>query len=229
MTTEQGAQEQSTEAQAEKIAAEDRDVRERMRDLITDLASGKLPRLSELGAEAERAAEGAARGVRSLAGDRREAVIGDVVDGLADGLTRAANATRLAAEEARARGESFMREDLERTTDDLRAMERLFTESTMRLVRRAGQESSDQLRDLTRHVERAAEGLRPAVESAVRAIREHPLQAAGETAAAGLEATRRVAGSFLDAVSGVLQGAGDALSRAERDRRREARREKDEE
>jgi hypothetical protein len=62
----------------------------------------------------------------------------------------------------------------------------------------------------------AGEKLRPAAEKAIRAITNHPVQFGTEAAHAGVEATRQTAGRLLNAVAGVLQGAGDALAGRER-------------
>jgi hypothetical protein len=196
-----------TEATATTIASEGRAVRDRIRSLLVDSVRERKLSLDEVGG-----ADGAVNGVRDSVPDKQASVLGEVVDGLGEGLSAAANATRLALEEARGRGESFAQEDVDKAVEDLKALEDLFTKTVSDLARRAGSELSGQAKDLGAHAKRTAEHLRPAVESAVKEAARHPVQMARDSATAGLKAAPKAAGMLLQAAAGMLEGAADLLT-----------------
>jgi hypothetical protein len=201
-----------TEATATTIASEGRAVRDRIRSLLVDSVRERKLSLDEVGGAVRQVVDGAVNGVRDSVPDKQASVLGEVVDGLGEGLSAAANATRLALEEARGRGESFAQEDVDKAVEDLKALEDLFTKTVSDLARRAGSELSGQAKDLGAHAKRTAEHLRPAVESAVKEAARHPVQMARDSATAGLKAAPKAAGMLLQAAAGMLEGAADLLT-----------------
>lgn len=196
---------------AQEIASEAKDVRTRVRDLVSKAASDGRKTLRELGDDAREILKGATEGVSDVAEEHRGEVLGEVIDGIGDGLTRAANATRLAIEEAEGRGERFAEEDLKRTMDDLRSLETMFVDTVRNLSTSARDSVWAEVKDAASHAKRAGESMRPSIQSALEAATRHPVKLAGETASAGVAVTRQAAGSLFQAVGGLLQGAGDAL------------------
>ena len=209
-----GAEEAARQAgeQAEHIAAEGGDVRERVRKLVVDTVEQRRLSFDQLGEVSQSVLEGAASGVKEAEPEQQESALRGVIDGLADAYATAANATRLALEEANQRRQSFAQEDLQRAMRDLRALDERFMRTVTNTTGSAWRMVTEQLGAMKEHTERAAQSIRPSMESALKAATDHPGQLAGEAASAGVKASRQTAGRLLQAMAGLLQGAGDALS-----------------
>ena len=72
--------------QAEKIAQEGREVRERVRRLVVDTVEKGRLRLSELRRVTIQVVDGAVRGLKGALPEKQESVLRQVLDGVADGL-----------------------------------------------------------------------------------------------------------------------------------------------
>jgi hypothetical protein len=204
---------------AQEIASEAKDVRTRVRELVSRAAGDGRKTLRELGEDAREILRGATEGVGEVAREHRGEVLGEVIDGVSDGLTSAANATRLALEEAEGRGEQFAEEDLRRTMDDLRSLETMFVDTVRNLSTSARDSAWGEVKDAASHARRAGESMRPSIQSALEAATRHPVRLAGEAATAGAAVTRRATGSLFQAIGGLLQGAGDAIRGDESERK----------
>lgn len=211
---------QSTSQAAERIASGGDDVRERVRRLVVETAAGRPLKLSEMRDEASKILEGAQRGVEEISEERRGTVLAEVIDGLSDGFSRAAYATKLAIEEAEGRGQRFADEDIKKATEDLKDLEKMFVDTVSEFARHTGGKLRDQADDLVTHAKRSAQSMRPGIESAIGAAAKHPLQFTKESAAAGVDAARRATGSLLQAAAGFLAGAGEVVSGGEKDKGR---------
>lgn len=209
-----------TKARAESIAgdatAKAGDVRRRISELVASVAATP-GRVIEGGTSAvQRVArevlEGASKGAHALSDERKDSVMAETLEGLGEGLGKAAHATQLALEEARTRGESFAKDDVKAAIDDLRAVEDLLVDSASRLARAAGSNAKGAASDLTSHAGRVFEGIRPAVEGALREAMRHPVATAGDAAATTVDAARLGVGALFDAAGGLLKGAGGMIS-----------------
>lgn len=216
---------QDTQAQAETIAADatasEGEVRRRISDLVAN-AAATPGRAIEGGASAvqrvtREVLEGASRGAHTLSEERKDSVMAETLEGLGEGLGKAAHATQLALEEARARGESFAKDDVRAAIDDLRAIEDLLRDSGSRLARAAGSNARGAASDLTDHAGRVFEGIRPAVEGALREAMRHPVGTAADAAATGVTAARLGVGSLFDVAGGMLSSAGGMISGKKKD------------
>jgi hypothetical protein len=198
--------------QAEQIAGEGENIRERTRKAFVDVVSERRIGFDDLSHLAGKMLDGAAEAVKSAAPTEQESVLREVIDGLADGFSTSANAARLAMQEAKGRGETFVKDDVRRVADNLRLLEEMFFETVSHALGRAQEAIGGQARDLEQHARRAASQMRPSLEKAMRAAMDHPVEFAGEAVRTGAKAAPRAAGSLLQAVSGLLQGAGELLS-----------------
>ena len=88
------------------------------------------------------------------------------------------------------------------------------------MAKKAGQGVQDQTNDFMTHAERTLQSMRPALESALQAIRKHPAQAAGDAAAMGIDMTGRlaktamsIAGGLADGLRGAVGGSSEESSR----------------
>lgn len=209
-----------TQAQAEAITgdatASAGEVRRRISELVAS-AAATPGRAIEGGASAvQRVArevlEGASRGAHALSDERKGSVMAETLEGLGEGLGKAAHATQLALEEARARGENFAKDDVKAAIEDLRAVEDLLMDSASRLAHAAGSNAKGAAGDLSSHAGRVFEGIRPAVEGALREAMRHPVATAGDAAATTVDAARLGVGALFDVAGGLLKGAGGMIS-----------------
>ncbi|MCW5757571.1 MAG: hypothetical protein KIT54_10080 [Phycisphaeraceae bacterium] len=209
----------STQSQAETIAgdatAADGDVRRRISDLVSS-AAATPGRLLEGGANAlqrvtREVLEGASKGAHALSEERRGSVMAETLEGLGEGLGKAAHATQLALEEARSRGETYAKDDVKAAIDDLRAIEDLLRDSGARLAKATGKNAAGAAEDLTEHAGRVFEAIRPSVEGALREAMRHPVSFAADAAGTGVDAARLGIGALFEAAGGLLSGAGRAL------------------
>jgi ElaB/YqjD/DUF883 family membrane-anchored ribosome-binding protein len=207
-----GGPDASTQEQAERIAAEGTDIRDRVRKLVLDSIDRGSLNVAEVRSTARDIVEGVSRGVRRSGEGDRGRILDETIEGLSDGFGRVAQATRLAISEAEGRGQRFREEDIRRAVDDLRSMERMFLDSASEFSGKLTDEVRAQAGDIMQHARRAVEGMRPSVESALDAARRHPGQLAGEAAASGVDATRGLVGSLFKAAGGMLDAAGEVVS-----------------
>jgi cobalamin biosynthesis Mg chelatase CobN len=214
MDTPESNEFESAAEETERIAREGDGVRERVRRaVVRTVRERRIPihRVQDL---AGRMLDAAIRGVQSAAPDRRDSVLRETIDGLADGFEATATATRLAFEEARGRAETFARSDVAQTVDDLRTLERMFMDVVSQRIRDAGKEAGAGLKDIVDHARRAAAGrIRGQAQAALTAAAHHPVRFAQEAASSGVKAAPRAAGALLESMSGLLQGAADLLKR----------------
>ncbi len=114
---------EQAEQEAEHIAAEGQDVRERVRRLVVNTIQQRRLSFDELNDVTRHVLQGASAGVKQATPEKQRTVLNSVIDGLADSYATAANATRLAFEEANRRRQSFAQEDLQQTLRELRPLD----------------------------------------------------------------------------------------------------------
>jgi len=215
----------STKAHAETIASDQAapagDVRRRISDLVAEAAAtpGRVAEggMSAMQRVAQEVLEGASLGATKLSEERQGSVMAETLEGLGEGLGKAAHATQLALEEARARGEGFAKDDVKAAIDDLRAIEDLVRDSGSRLASAAGKNVAGGASDLSQHAQRVFEAIRPAVEGALQEAMRHPVGAAADVAATGIDAARLGVGALFDAAGGLLSSTGSAISGKKKD------------
>ncbi|NRA56504.1 MAG: hypothetical protein HRU13_00040 [Phycisphaerales bacterium] len=216
---------ESTKTSAEHIAGDAQskagDVRQRISELVAGAAAtpGRIAEggISAVQRVAQDVLEGASAGAKRLSEERRGSVMAETLEGLGEGLGKAAHATQLALEEARSRGEHFAKDDVKAAIDDLRAIEDLLRDSASRLGSAAGKNVAGGGEDLARHATSVFEAIRPAVEGALREAMRHPVATAADAAATGVDAARLGVGALFDAAGGLLSSAGDAIAGKKRD------------
>lgn len=212
----QHADTEQARKESERVAREGEDVRERVRDSVLNATKGEGMNLTSLRSSAQSAMDGVMQGVKEVSEQHRQSVLGEAFAGVTDAMQKGVNATRLAVEEAQSRGESFAKEDIKQAENELESM----THTIGDMARRAGKDVQEQSSDFMKHAEHTLQSMRPAVESALRAIRQHPAQAAGDAAAIGADVTGRlakaaigIAGGLADGLRGVVSGESDASER----------------
>ncbi len=197
------------EKDVERIVEEGREIRERVAARVAEAVTrigGAFASLAQIGAAT---VQGALEGARGA--PERERILKDVVDGLGDGVSRAALAARLACDEALGRGRSFATDDLERLRRELGGAGHQVAEAVGRTVGAAGDEVAEQADALRGHTKRAFETVAPAIRAAVDAARDDPKGLARDASHASTQAARQAAGALFAAIGGFLGRTGDRL------------------
>ncbi|MGE3822141.1 MAG: DUF6781 family protein [Isosphaeraceae bacterium] len=195
------------------IVAKGEDVRGRIAGLVADAARRAQESGQGVLSLVKSVVEGAAGAASEVVHEKPDGTLRQVTEALGDGLSQAALSAKLAMEEARARGQKFTAEDLKRVGDNFEAIRSTFTQTVAEGGKAVQSFLSDQVGDLTEHAERVLSRIKPSVEAAVQAAREHPVELGKESLAAGGAAARGAAGSLFTAMGKMLQQAGEALNK----------------
>ncbi len=193
---------------AEKLVQRGDDVRAGISRLVSD-AAGRLSRTKDgLTSLVRAVSEGAAAGAARALPDKSESVLRSVVDGLADGLERSANAIKLTLAESSASGIHFAKEDLNQVLTDFRAVGSAFTDVVSGAMSKISGHASGQVRSLVEHAKQTFQNARPSVEAAVSAALHDPVKLGRESVQAGTSAARQAAGVLFSELGTRLQGGG---------------------
>ena len=155
--------------------------------------------------------DGAAAAVEASLPQKPESVLRQVIDGLGEGINRAAVTARFTLEEARSRQVTFAAEDLAQVRQDLQALNSLYLETVSRGLGQVRAYAAGERERLQEHAAAAWEKTRPAFQSALSAAAQHPVELGKETLKTGVDATRQAAGALFAAMGHWLDETGRRL------------------
>jgi hypothetical protein len=195
-----------------KIAREKHDVRKRVADVVASASST----LGEGGAELKRVSTAVLDAAVAAAAKSTDSVTGtgtlrEVVDGVGDGLAAAAQAAKLAIDEARSSGKHFADEDLQKVADEFQALGQVIVESLESAVHQVKGHLAEQSSTIREHAERTLERVRPSLEAAARTAAGSPGAFTKESGAAGAAATKEAVGALFTELGALLQRTGTRL------------------
>lgn len=218
-TTAQGRAEKEAQATVEQLKASvqaavesEEAIREKVRRLTVEaLAEGKLD-AGQIKTIIEAVVQGAGVGVETH-GSRARQALEEVVKGLEEGLVKAAEASKLALEEAASRADEFTEQEVKHAFDQLVELEKLYLDTLADVAKKGSAQAREILADLARHARDSGTTVGEYLAEVMQTL-PHKLQEAGQWGfKAGLE-TARITGARLAAVtSGLLAGIADALDR----------------
>lgn len=192
--------------------------REAVRDVVVRALSNRPLEEGQVRDVVRSVLEGAAEAVPEDSAESVEA-LRQAVAGIDDALERAAMASKLAIEEARARAAAFSEQDLRRAVDDLATLDRLYFETLAAVVKSGTKVSARIIGDLAEHLRRNGTRTSAAVREALATLERphHPHIPPRPTEVAR---TARTGAATIAAIgSGILAGLADALGpRHEKDR-----------
>jgi hypothetical protein len=197
-------------AQVRGIVAAGRDVRGQVAQVVAGVAVPPPP--EGLAGLARSVLDAAAAAIQEAAPADPESTLRQVLDGLGDGLTMAALASRLALEEAQAGGRQFAQGDLAKWAGDLRALGELLAANLAEGWGRVRGLTAGQLAALRGHAARLERRVRPDLEAALAAALRHPVRFGEETVAAGLHLSGQALGALFGAIGRRLQDVGHRLA-----------------
>jgi len=185
-------------------------------------------RVSALVAEASHAAQQSGQGMLTLARSVMESAtealnkgissvpadgtLRQVIDGVGDGLSRAAVSAKMAMEEAKSQGKQFASEDLHKIKEDLTSLSSLYVQTVSEAASKTKSEASSGFSSLLEHAEQARDRMLPSVKSAIDAMVQDPKGLGKESLQAGLAASQYAAGTLFSTMGRFLQEAGQKLT-----------------
>jgi len=200
----------TVKAQAEEIVADGKNIRSQLSHVVARNANER-ERSGGLVDLVRTVIDGARKGLAKATPEEKDDSLRKVVDALGDGLSHSALAAQLALKEAAGSSRRFANADLARLRDELASVRDHFTETIDRELAVGKTFTKEQAAAARRHAERVAERVGPALETALDAVRQHPLEVAKESIAAGVSAAQSAAGSLFQAVGQMLERTGHEL------------------
>lgn len=187
-----------------------RDIKETVRRItLKALTEGELDTKS-VRQVASAVVKGAGLGAASH-GPEAKVILAKAVSGLDEALSKAAEASKLALEEAAGRGEEFSSRDLKRTLDDMQGLEELFLE-TLRDAAKGGKDQvSATLHDLAEHAQHSGTAVGTQLKEGLTDLVEQVTGAGKTRLESGTEAAKTTGSLLARLASGMLEGIADSL------------------
>lgn len=211
MSSEQEKIDALVRERVEAIVQADEDVRGQVAGLIADTAAQFHLAGRGLVGLSRSVIDGTKEAMQKSMPTAPDSVLRQVVDGLGDGFSAAAQATQLAVGEARSKGEEFAAVDLTAAAEDLGTLGGMFVETVGKTLEGAEAQLAGQAQELQVHAERTVTRIRPSIESALSTATQDPGKLAGEV----VEVSRRAAGELFGAIGKLMQQAGKRMSDGE--------------
>jgi len=208
----------------ESIAKEGGNVAERVREVVEEAAKtagdmGDKGR-QKLTSVVMSSLDGATNAVKDAAPEDAESTLRQVIDGLGDGIQRAANATKLAVEESTSGGRAYAESDLKSVAEDFKTIGQLFVETVEKHAKSGMGQAESQIGDLRSHAQTAIDTARPDIEAAIQAVTSDPVGLAGESAQAAANLAQETAGALFGAVGKILGGSGSGSNSGSGDQKK---------
>ena len=187
-----------------------RDIKETVRRItLKALTEGEL-NAESVRQVASAVVKGAGMGAESHGSEAKDILV-KAVSGLDEALSKAAEASKLALEEATGRGEEFSSHDLKRTLDEMQGLEELFLET----LRDAAKGSKDQvsviLNDLTEHAQHSGTAVGTQLKEGLTDLVEQVTGAGKAQLESGAESAKTTGSLLAQLASGMLEGIADSL------------------
>jgi hypothetical protein len=199
---------------AEAIVKQGGDVQAEISKLVSDVTSQFYQTRDGLEKLVKAVAEGAATTAKESFGeDKAESVLLPVVNGLADGLAKSAQAVRLTLEESSASGRQFARADLENISKDFRVIGEVFVDIVSDAASKLGGHVTEQVRTIGEHAKQTFLHVWSPLEKALNDALHDPVKLGRESVQVGASVAQQAAGVLFSELGKHLQHAGEKLRR----------------
>ncbi|MBB1381649.1 hypothetical protein H5071_06660 [Shewanella sp. SR41-2] len=179
----------------------DKDIRETVRCItLKALSEGKLD-LNEITQIAGRVVKGAGLGAH---GRNSQDKLVKAVAGLDDALCSAAEASKLAVEEASSHANTFSKQDLQRTLNDLSELEVMFLDTLKDVAKEANEAVSGTLNDLARHGRVSGTEVGQKVTEISTLLNQQFRERLSDTVTAGVDSAAKITSNLAYAAAGFL-------------------------
>ncbi len=182
------------------------DVQAAVRDItLKALGEGELDR-ERIKSVAEAVMQGAGDAVARESQQMKES-LGEAAAGLEQALIQAADAFRLAIEEAIGRVSEFSSTELKRSLNDLDSLEDIFVETLQRTAKSSGETVRTIAEDMATHARNSGTSVGQHVARNIERLQNRLRELGADTAEAGEEAANRIG----KIARGILAGIGETL------------------
>ncbi|MEA1890558.1 MAG: DUF6781 family protein [Pseudomonadota bacterium] len=154
--------------------------------------------------------KGARLGAASHGSEARDILV-KAISGLDEALSKAAEASKLALEEAAGRGEEFSSHDLKRALDDMQGLEELFLEALRDAAKGGKDRVSVILHDLAEHAQRSGTAVGAQLKDGLTELVDQVTDAGKDRLESGGESAKTTASLLARLASGLLEGIADSL------------------
>lgn len=197
--------------QSEQIVRRGHDVRQQVAALASGAAERAARAREGFAGLARSVLTGASRGVDAATPQDRTRTLRDVIDGLGDGFAVAAQAAKLALQEAASGSVRYAKEDVDRLVVELRSFGESFGGAVADGVAAGLRQGAGVGRDLADHAAVTLRRTWPSFDAALGAAAADPLGLARQAASAGVGAARGAAGVLFEAFGKQLAKLGTRL------------------
>lgn len=191
-------------------AEQGKDLRALVRDVTMRALSRRALSATEIMHVVRAVTEGVSLGLGRRAGEIKHAV-GEAMGGLDEALKKAAESTKLAAQQMISQGKEFGAQDLKPAMDELKQMEEMFLNTVSKVSEAAGGRIKEEFASQLTHLRRSGTDSGRVVAATLAEFGQNAGSAAKtgarQTANAALEMKQRL--TLL--ASGILAGMADAL------------------
>lgn len=186
------------------------DLQAKVRDITMRALSQRSLSASEVKDVIHAVTEGVTLGLGRRVGEIKDAVRG-ALSGMDEALQKAAESTKLAAQQLISQGKEFGQHDLKPAMDELKQMEEMFLSTVSKVSAAAGGRIKEEFASQLSHARRSGTDSGRVVAAAVSEFSHN----AGSTLKAGAQETTRAAAELKQRLtllaSGILAGMADAL------------------
>jgi hypothetical protein len=189
----------------------DKDIRDTVRCItLKALSEGKLD-LNELSQIARCVIKGAGLGAVIHSRDGQSHQLTKAVAGLEDALCSAVEASKLAVEEASSHVNTFSKQDLQRTINDLSELEAMYLETLKDVAKEANEAVSVTLNDLARHGRVSGTAVGQKVTEVSTLLNQQLTERLSDTVAAGVDSAAKITSNLAYAAAGFLDAFAQKL------------------
>jgi hypothetical protein len=189
----------------------DKDIRDTVRCItLKALSEGKLD-LNELSQIARCVIKGAGLSAVIHSRDGQSHQLTKAVAGLEDALCSAVEASKLAVEEASSHANTFSKQDLQRTLNDLSELEVMFLETLKDVAKEANEAVSGTLNDLARHGRVSGTAVGQKVTEISILLNQQFSERLNDTVTAGVDSAAKITSNLAYAAAGFLDAFAQKL------------------
>jgi hypothetical protein len=201
---------ENLEGSIKEAVEADHHIRETVRHItLKALSEGKLD-LHEITQVAGSVVKGAGLGAVMHGRNGQDKLV-KAVAGLDDALCSAAEASKLAVEEASSHVKTFSKQELQRAINDLSELEGIYLDTLKDVAKEANETVSDTLNDLARHGRLTGTEVGQQATKIAKLLNQQLSERLSETVTAGVDSASKVTSNLAYAAAGILDGIAQTL------------------
>ncbi len=203
---------QPLEGAIKDVVEADNNIRENVRRItLNALSDGKLD-LDEISQVTRLVVNGAGVGAVIYGPDGRNP-LAKAVEGLNDALCTAAEASKLAIEEASSHVNTFGKQDLLHAINDLNELETMYLETLNDVAKETSETVSETLNDLVRHGRLSGTAIGQKASETAKLLNDQLSERLSETVSAGVDSASKVTSNLAYAAAGFLEAIAQTLDK----------------